>query len=76
MTRLGRSELTFGEFSDLDETLRRLAGVTTVQVRELAQELVSRPLSIAAVGAIADSAFDGLGTPPADAAPDDTTAAA
>ena len=25
MTRLGRSELTFGEFSDLDETLRRIA---------------------------------------------------
>ena len=76
MTRLGRSELTFGEFSDLDETLRRLAGVTTAQVQELAQELVSRPLSIAAVGAIADSAFDGLGTPPGHAAPDDTTAAA
>ena len=24
MTRLGRSELTFGEFADLDETLRRI----------------------------------------------------
>src|SRR5664279_5551543 len=44
MTRLGRSELTFGEFSDLDETLRRLDGVTTTQVRELAEELVARPL--------------------------------
>ncbi|MDP9027812.1 MAG: insulinase family protein [Actinomycetota bacterium] len=80
MTRLGRSELTFGEFSDLDETLRRLAGVTTAQVQELAQELVSRPLSIAAVGAITDSTFDGFGTRPGDAAPDaapdDTTAAA
>jgi predicted Zn-dependent peptidase len=76
MTRLGRSELTFGEFSDLDETLRRLAGVTTDQVQELAQELVDRPLSIAAVGAIADSTFSGLGAAPGDAAPDDTTAAA
>ncbi len=76
MTRLGRSELTFGEFSDLDETLRRLAGVTTSQVQELAQELVARPLSVAAVGAIADSTFDGLGAPPVDAAPDDTSAAA
>jgi predicted Zn-dependent peptidase len=76
MTRLGRSELTFGEFSDLDETLRRLASVTTAQVQELAQELVARPLSIAAVGAIADSTFEGLGTSSHVTAPDDTTAAA
>jgi len=60
MTRLGRSELTFGEFSDLDETLRRLDGVTTAQVRELAEELVARPLSVAAVGAVKKSTFDGL----------------
>jgi predicted Zn-dependent peptidase len=60
MTRLGRSELTFGEFSDLDETLRRLDGVTTGQVRELAEELVARPLSVAAVGALKKSTFDGV----------------
>jgi len=60
MTRLGRSELTFGEFSDLDETLRRLDGVTTAQVRELAEELVARPLSVAAVGAVKKSTFNGL----------------
>jgi len=57
MTRLGRSELTLGEFSDLDETLRRIDAVTTDAVRELAAELVSRPLAIAAVGAVDDSAF-------------------
>ena len=66
MTRLGRSELTFGEFSDLDETLRRLASVTTAQVQELAQELVARPLSVAAVGAIPASTFDGLTSPSGD----------
>jgi predicted Zn-dependent peptidase len=60
MTRLGRSELTFGEFADLDQTLRRLDRVTTAQVRELAEELVARPLSVAAVGALKKSAFDGL----------------
>ncbi len=64
MTRLGRSELTFGEFSDLDETLRRINGVTRVQVQELAAELVSRPLSIAAVGSLKKSVFDGLGDEP------------
>ena len=60
MSRLGRSELTLGEFADLDETLRRIDGVTTAQVRELAAELVARPLSIAAVGAVDDGVFDGL----------------
>ncbi len=65
MTRLGRSELTFGEFSDLDEVLRRINGVTREQVRELAAELVDRPLSIAAVGALDASTFDGLVEPPA-----------
>ena len=60
MTRLGRSELTFGEFSDLDETLRRIAGVTTADVQALAADLVARPLSVAAVGPLATDAFDGL----------------
>jgi predicted Zn-dependent peptidase len=60
MTRLGRSELTTGEFADLDETLRRLALVTADDVRELASTLASRPLTIAAVGAVDDDVFSGL----------------
>lgn len=60
MSRLGRSELTLGEFLDLDESLRRIAMVTPNDVRELAEELVARPLSIAAVGTVPDDAFDGL----------------
>lgn len=66
MTRLGRSELTFGEFSDLDESLRRLAEVTADDVRALAAELAARPLSVAAVGAVDADALAGLdGTPAA-----------
>jgi predicted Zn-dependent peptidase len=66
MTRLGRSELTMGEFSDLDETLRRIAAVTADQVRDLAAELASRPLSVAAVGSVDVDALTGLdGTPAA-----------
>ena len=66
MTRLGRSELTMGEFSDLDETLRRIASVTADDVRDLAAELASRPLSVAAVGAVDADALAGLdGTPAA-----------
>jgi predicted Zn-dependent peptidase len=67
MSRLGRSELTLGEFSDLDESLRRLSLVTADGVRELASELASRPLSIAAVGTIDESAFSGLAAAPAPA---------
>ncbi len=60
MSRLGRSELTLGEFVDLDESLRRLGAVTAEGVRELAVELHSRPVSIAAVGTVDDKAFAGL----------------
>ncbi len=66
MSRLGRAELTLGEFADLDEALRRIALVTEDDVRALAGELVSRPFSLVAVGAIDESAFHG--------AVDDTTA--
>ena len=55
MSRLGRAEITLGEFVDLDETLRRLSLVTAAQVQELAGELASRPLSIAAVGSVEES---------------------
>lgn len=67
MSRLGRSELTLGEFVDLDESLNRLATVTADGVRELASELVSRPVSIAAVGTIDEKAFSGLAASPASA---------
>jgi predicted Zn-dependent peptidase len=60
MTRLGRSELTLGEFADLDESLRRLALVTPESVQELAAELAARPLSVAAVGSVDDDTFAGL----------------
>ena len=67
MSRLGRSEITLGEFVDLDEALRRIALVTADGIRELAEELVARPLSIAAVGTINDDAFTGLAESPAPA---------
>ncbi|WP_100366010.1 M16 family metallopeptidase [Diaminobutyricimonas aerilata] len=60
MSRLGRSELTLGEYTDLDEGLRRLDAVTRDDVRELARELRARPLSATAVGAVDDSVFAAL----------------
>jgi predicted Zn-dependent peptidase len=62
MSRLGRSEITLGEFVDLDESLRRLALVTQDGVRDLANDLISRPVSIAAVGDVDDDALSGLAT--------------
>jgi predicted Zn-dependent peptidase len=60
MSRLGRAEITLGEFCDLDESLRRLSLVTIDGVRELAAELAARPLSVAAVGTIDESTLAGL----------------
>jgi predicted Zn-dependent peptidase len=60
MTRLGRSEITLGEFIDLDESLRRLGLVRADDVRELAADLASREISVAAVGAVDDDAFSAL----------------
>jgi len=57
MSRLGRSEITLGEFIDLDEALRRLALVTVDDVQNLAAELAAGPLSISAVGALDDNVF-------------------
>jgi predicted Zn-dependent peptidase len=65
MSRLGRSEITLGEFVDLDEALRRLALVTADDVQQLATMMTERPFSIAAVGALDEAVFDGItpGTP-------------
>lgn len=57
MSRLGRAEITLGEFVDLDESVRRLREVGIDDVQSLAAELVEGPLSIAAVGPLADDAF-------------------
>ena len=59
MSRLGRAELTLGEFVDLDEALRRISLVTADDVQRLAGDLVSRPFSLVAVGAIDETAFSG-----------------
>ena len=61
MSRLGRSELTLGEFADLDETLRRIDAVTTASVRDLAAELVDHhnPAGDLVVGeVVADVVFE------------------
>jgi len=60
MSRLGRAEISLGEFADLDESLRRLHLVTVDDVRDLAADLAGRPVSVAAVGSVTDDVFAGL----------------
>jgi predicted Zn-dependent peptidase len=66
MMRLGRSELSTGEFVDRDEGLQRLSLVERAQVQALATELLSTPLSAVVVGSVKDGIVDGVmerGTP-------------
>ncbi|MDA8863380.1 insulinase family protein [Pontimonas sp.] len=60
MMRLGRSELSTGEFVDRDEGLQRLSRVDLGDVQSLAQELLSTPLSAVVVGAVKDGIVDGV----------------
>jgi len=61
MTRLGRAEITMGEFADLDETLRRLALVSAADVQALAAEFAAVTPTLAAVGDVAADDFAGVG---------------
>lgn len=54
MSRLGRAELTLGEFLDIDATLERIEAVSDADVRALAAQLAAGPRSIAAVGKVPD----------------------
>jgi predicted Zn-dependent peptidase len=63
MMRLGRSELTTGEYVDREEGLARLARVSTDDVQALARHLVNSPLSAVVVGAVKDDIVDGVVAP-------------
>lgn len=54
MSRLGKSELVYGELLSTDESLARIRAVTAAEVQELAAELASRPRSVVRVGPFGD----------------------
>jgi predicted Zn-dependent peptidase len=58
MSRLIGSEMTTGEFFDLDETIERFASVTGEQVQSLVQDLVKNERTIVAVGDIEEKTFE------------------
>ncbi|MFM6977132.1 MAG: M16 family metallopeptidase [Micrococcales bacterium] len=58
MSRLIGSEMTTGEFLDLDETIERYSAVTVAQVQSLVQWLQQKEQSIVAVGDVEKKTFE------------------
>ncbi len=58
MSRLIGSEMTTGEFLDLDETIERYSAVTIAQVQSLVQWLQQNQQSIVAVGDVEKKTFE------------------
>ena len=57
MSRLGKGELLYDELLSVDEVLRRIDAVTPDAVREVARELLVRPMSLAVIGPFDDHDF-------------------
>lgn len=60
MSRLGKSELSYGEYLSVREVLDRLDAVDEQQVREIAADLLTRDLCLAVVGPYRDRDLDRL----------------
>jgi predicted Zn-dependent peptidase len=50
MSRLGKSELVYGEVMTIDEVLAAIDAVTLDDVHEIAAELFEQPTSLAVIG--------------------------
>ena len=50
MTRIGKSELVYGEIMSFDEILREVNSVTPEQVHQLARDLFTQPATLGVVG--------------------------
>ena len=59
MTRIGKSELAFGEILGLDDLLARVDAVTRAEVADLAAQLLRQPRCLSIVGPFDEQAFDG-----------------
>jgi predicted Zn-dependent peptidase len=57
MSRIGKSELSFGEVLEVDELLRRVEAVTAADVAALAADLLDRPRCLTVVGPFAGTEF-------------------
>ena len=59
MTRIGKSELRYGDVMGLDELLAEVDAVTPDDVAEVAAELLARPRCLTVVGPFGEHDFDG-----------------
>ncbi|MDQ6850251.1 MAG: insulinase family protein [Actinomycetota bacterium] len=59
MTRIGKSELCYGEIMGVDELLATIDAVTPAEVGQVAEELLERPRCLTVVGPFDDHDFDG-----------------
>ena len=57
MSRIGKGELAYGEVLSVDDLLTQVEAVTPDVVRELAADLLSRPLCLAVVGPFEEADF-------------------
>ncbi|HUR14980.1 MAG TPA: pitrilysin family protein [Mycobacteriales bacterium] len=57
MTRIGKAELVHGSVLDVDEVLARIDDVTTEDVRDVAADVLRRPLSLGIIGPFPDRDF-------------------
>jgi predicted Zn-dependent peptidase len=54
MSRLGKSELVYGELMTVDEVIAAIDAVTLDDVRDVAADLFTRPTSLAVIGPYSD----------------------
>nr|WP_086829151.1 pitrilysin family protein [Allokutzneria sp. NRRL B-24872] len=55
MSRIGKGELNYADHLSVEQTLERISAVTPEDVRALAKDLLSRPVSAAVVGSYASA---------------------
>jgi predicted Zn-dependent peptidase len=60
MTRIGKSELVYGDVLGLDQLLERIDAVTPADVAAVADELLHRPRCLTVVGPFGEHDFDGI----------------
>jgi predicted Zn-dependent peptidase len=50
MSRIGKGELVYGDVLDTDELLARIDAVSAEDVRQVASEVLARPMSLGVIG--------------------------
>ena len=59
MTRIGKSEIAYGDILGLDEVLARVDAVTPDDVADIAADVLNRPRCLTVVGPFGEHDFDG-----------------